>query len=347
VTLRPPRPAPRIAVVGATGAVGGALLELIEDHGLRYRDLHLLASSRSAGRRIPVGGQDHTVRDLDDFDFAEADLAFFAAGADVSAARAPGAATHGTLVIDSSDAFRRDPATPLVVPQINPDQLLRRPPGGVIAGPDGATVPLVRMLHAVERRWGVHRAVVSTYQAASHRGHQGVEELLEGSELALQDPDAELPRVTFDPPLAFNVVPLTDRLTPDGSTLAEQRLLEESRRILGRPDLEVTATCVQVPVVNGHGQAVWVQCRAPVKHPELTLLLARQPEVTVHDGGLLRSPPSPLTVGRPDHVHIGRLRVCARDPREFWAWLVADNLRTGAALNAVRIAEVLSERGLV
>ncbi len=341
------RSAPRIALVGATGAVGAALIELIEDRGLRHREIHLLASRRSAGRRVLVAGQAHTVRALDAFDFADADLAFFAAGTEVSAVLAPTAAAHGTLVIDSSEAFRTDPATPLVVPQVNPHQLARRPASGVIACPGGSTVPLVRMLHAVERRWGVQHAVVSTYEAASGRGHPGVEELLESSELALQDPDAELPHASFDPPLAFNVVPLTGGLLPSGSTPGEEQLARETRRILDRPELGVTATCVQVPVVGGHSMAVWVQCAAPVERAELVRLLAQSPDVVVHDGDLLRLPPTPLTLERPDRVHIGRLRVSEQDPRSFWAWIVADNLRTGAALNAVRIAELLIEGDLL
>ncbi|MEU1621713.1 aspartate-semialdehyde dehydrogenase [Streptomyces sp. NPDC005722] len=339
--------APRIAIVGATGAVGSTLIELIEERGLRYREVHLVASARSAGRHVAVDGRAREVVALEDFDFGRADIAFFSAGTAVSDKWAKSAVAQGALVIDNTNAFRMDPDTPLVVPQVNAAELHRRPGGGIVANPNCSTIPLVRALLPVQRRWGVRQVVVSTYQAASGQGHQGIEELLEGSEVALRDPDADLPSERFRPALAFNVVPSIDRLLDDGFTLEEQKMLQESRKILGLPHLDLTATCVRVPVVNSHSEAVWVEAGAPVDRGELVALLARLPEVTVHDREHPGGFPTPLTAGHPDHVHIGRIRVAPHNPRGFWMWLVSDNLRVGAALNAVQIAEYALGRGFL
>ncbi|MEV6581935.1 aspartate-semialdehyde dehydrogenase [Streptomyces sp. NPDC051582] len=339
--------APRIAIVGATGAVGSTLIELLEERALRHRELHLVASSRSAGRLIPVGGRPYEVQALEDFDFGLVDLAFFSAGTGVSAEWVPGAVAKGALVIDNTNAFRMDPGTPLVVPQVNHRALDEPPESGIIANPNCSTIPLVRVLQPVERRWGVRQAVVSTYQAASGQGHHGVEELLEGSDLALRDPDAELPAERFRPPLAFNVVPFIDVLQDSGFTLEEEKMVRESRKILGLAHLDVTTTCVRVPVVNCHSEAVWIEADAPVDRDELIALLSAQPEVTVHDAENRAAFPTPLKAGHPDHVHVGRVRVSPHNPRGFWLWLVSDNLRVGAALNAIQIAEYVLGRGFL
>jgi aspartate-semialdehyde dehydrogenase len=339
--------APRIAIVGATGAVGSTLIELIEERGLRYREMHLVASARSAGRHVAVDGRACEVFALEDFDFGRADIAFFSAGTSVSDKWVKSAVAQGALVVDNTNAFRMDPDTPLVVPQVNAAELDRRPVSGIVANPNCSTIPLVRALQPVQRRWGIRQVVVSTYQAASGQGHQGIEELLEGSEVALRDPDADLPSERFRPALAFNVVPFIDRLLETGFTLEEQKMLQESRKILGLPHLDLTATCVRVPVVNSHSETVWVEAGAPVDREELLALLAALPEVTVHDREQPGGFPTPLTAGHPDHVHIGRIRVAPHNPRGLWMWLVSDNLRVGAALNAIQIAEYLLTRGFL
>ncbi|MGN9791990.1 aspartate-semialdehyde dehydrogenase [Streptomyces sp. OZ13] len=339
--------APRIAIVGATGVVGNTLIELIEERSLPYREMHLVASARSAGRELMVDGRPYAVQDLEDFDFGRADIAFFSAGTPISTEWVPVAAAKGTLVIDNTNAFRMDPDTPLVVPQVNAHVLERRPDSGIVANPNCSTIPLVRVLQPVERRWGIRQVVASTYQAASGQGHQGIEELLEGTELALRDPDAELPAERFKPPLAFNVVPSIDRLLDTGFTLEEQKMLQESRKILDRPHLDLTATCVRVPVVNSHSEAVWVEAGAPVDRAELVALLAGLPEVTVHDAENPAAFPTPLRAGHPDHVHVGRIRVTPDNPRGFWLWLVSDNLRVGAALNAIQVAEYVLRHGFM
>lgn len=337
--------APRIAVVGATGAVGGTLLELVEDQGLRYRALHLIASARSAGREIRVDGRDHPVHDLAGFDFARADVAFFFAGAEISRRWAPLAAAAGALVVDGSSAFRLAEDVPLVVPGVNAALLDRRPARGLVAGPGAATVALVRVLAPIARRWAVRRLVVSTYQPASEAGHSGIEELQEGTRARLQDPQTVLPAEAFSPPLAFDVLTGDGDGDMDGGFTEQERgLRDETRRVLGLPELDLTATCVRVPVVNGQCAAVWVDCAAAVDRTELVALLRSAPGVTVHDGAAAAAP-TPATLGDPDSVHVGRIRVSPTDPTGFWLWLVADNLRGAAALNAVQVLGELTARG--
>lgn len=338
--------APRIAIVGATGAVGTTLARLIEERGFAYRSVSLVASARSAGRELPLDGTAHPVHALDGFDFSTVDLAFFSAGTGTSQEWVPAATAAGALVIDNTNAFRMDPDTPLVVPQVNPEQLDRRPVSGVVANPNCSTIPLVRLLRPVQHAAGLREVVVSTYQAASGRGLTGIEELREDTRRALAEPAQEPLAKEFTPSLAFDVLPSIDRPLADGFTLEEQKMRQESQKILGLPHLDLTATCVRVPVVNGHSEAALVRTERPLERSELVELLATAEEVTVHDRELLGAFPTPRTAGdRPDHVHVGRIRVTPQDPRSFWLWIVADNLRIGAALNAIQIAEELRRRG--
>ncbi|MFF4186685.1 aspartate-semialdehyde dehydrogenase [Streptomyces sp. NPDC001691] len=339
--------APRIALVGATGAVGTTLIRLIEERDFAYREIHLVASARSAGRELTVDGRPCRVEALDTFDFSGVDLAFFSAGGSVSTKWVPSAVAQGALVIDNTNAFRMDPDTPLVVPQVNADRLAERPVSGIIANPNCSTIPLVRLLRPIADRWGIRRVVVSTYQAASGRGHSGIAELAEGSRIILEDPQAPVPAEEFSPGLAFNVIPFIDELLDTGFTLEELKMLRESRKILDIPHLDVTTTCVRVPVVNGHSEAVWIECDSDVDRAELIAALVALPEVVVHDRDVVGAFPTPRTAGAADHVHVGRIRVTPHDPRGLWLWVVADNLRIGAALNAIQIAEALNDRGVL
>ncbi|MFC7309302.1 aspartate-semialdehyde dehydrogenase [Streptomyces monticola] len=336
--------APRVAIVGATGAVGNTLIGLIEQRGLRYRDMKLVASARSAGTELTVDGVAYPVQAVDEFDFSTVDLAFFSAGTEASEQWVPKATAAGAVVIDNTIAYRMDPDTPLVVPQVNAHELDRRPKSGVIANPNCSTIPLVRLLKGVEERWGIRQAVVSTYQAASGLGHPGVDELRDASRATLEHPEEAYPNKEFTPSLAFNVIPKIDRFLDTGFTLEEQKMLQESRKILGIPHLDVTTTCVRVPVVNGHSEAVWIETQGVVDRTELVEVLAALPEVTVHDRESPREFPTPATIDDPNQVHVGRVRVNPNNPRAFWLWLVADNLTIGAALNAIQIAEELIAR---
>ncbi|WP_322750112.1 MULTISPECIES: aspartate-semialdehyde dehydrogenase [unclassified Frankia] len=346
MTLVADAAAPRVALVGATGVVGSTLIQLIEERGFRYRAVHLIASGRSAGRELAVDGRAYQVQDLASFDFSQVDVAFFSAGGSVSETFVPAAVDKGVLVIDNTSAFRMDPHTPLIVPQINAHELSRRPDSGIVANPNCSTIPLVRLLGTVQERWGIRQAVVSTYQAASGRGHSGIAELYAASQATLTDRRDLGPAQEFTPSLAFNVVPFIDRLLDSGFTFEEQKMLQECRKILGLPHLDVTTTCVRVPVANCHSEAAWIECNNPVDRTELVERLAALPEVAVHDKDMMGAFPTPRTATtRPDHVHVGRIRVAEHNPRGFWLWIVADNVRIGAALNAIQIAEAMIERG--
>ncbi|WKU03008.1 aspartate-semialdehyde dehydrogenase [Micromonospora sp. HUAS LYJ1] len=331
-----------IAVVGATGAVGRTLIDLLVQRGFPVGECVPVASARSAGQRIDVPGGTATVHDLDRYDFSGVRLAFFSAGTGVSERHARRAAAQGALVIDNTNAFRMAVDVPLVVPQVNPDVLDQRPDSGIIANPNCSTIPLVRLLAPLRQRYGLRRVTVSTYQAASGRGNRGMAELRAQAAAATDDPTRTGPVEAFGIPLAYNVIPLIDTLLGDGFTLEEQKMRQESRKILRDPTLDVTATCVRVPVLNGHSETVVVDCDAPVDDGELAALLAGEPEVRVWAD----RPPTPRTLDDPDLVHVGRVRVDPEHPNRVAFWLVADNLRIGAALNAVQIAEVLVARGV-
>lgn len=333
---------PRIAIAGATGAVGETLRDLIVARGFPYATLHLLASQRSAGRLLEVDGRTYRVEALEDFDFAQVDIAFFSCGTPVSRVHARRAAKAGALVIDNTNAFRMDADTPLCVPQVNAHVLATRPASGIVANPNCSTIPLVRLLQPLDRLFGVERVFVSTYQAASGAGANGIAELEDGTRAALADPDAPVPHARFAVPLPFNLVPSIDAPLETGFTLEEQKMTQESRKILERPDLRLTATCVRVPVVNGHSETAYVLCRDPVDREAAVAALHAAPEVLVFDEGPGRvAYPTPRYLADVDQVHVGRIRTDPDDPRGLWLWLIADNLRIGAALNAIQIAEAL------
>lgn len=344
---RPPLArSPRIALVGGTGAVGRTFLELIAERGFETSSIRLIASARSAGRTLPLpGGATAVVESLATCDFSGVDLAFFSAGTPVSAEHAPRAAAAGALVVDNTNAFRMDPDSPLVVPQVNGHLLAERPRSGIVANPNCSTIPLVRLLQPIQERYGLNRVTVSTYQAASGGGQSGIDELRADTSARLADHTAPAPgNSRFGPGLAFNVVPAIDKFLEHGGTLEEQKMRQESRRILDLGGLDLTATCVRVPVVNGHSEAVVVDTEHPATAAEITALLAGQEEVRVWAEGF----PTPRTVtGEPDLVHVGRVRTDPENPRRVLLWLVADNLRIGAALNALQIAEKAVSHGIV
>lgn len=331
----------RIAIAGATGAVGQELLRLMESRELDADLIGLAASARSVGRELSFRGRVHRVQDLERFDFRDVDLAFFSAGSSVSRKHARRAAAEGALVIDNTNAFRMDADTPLLVPQVNAHALARRPKSNIIANPNCSTIPVVRLLDPVHKVAPIRSVIASTYQAASGAGLTGLEELDASVHEVLDGAADGSLHKRFAAPLGFNVVPSIDVLQPDGFTLEERKMLDETRKILSAPRLHVSATCVRVPVRNCHSAAVYVQCEQAIDVETLKRLWRESPEVRVYEGSEPGDFPSPRIVSASDWVHVGRIRQDPENAQAFWFWVVSDNIRIGAALNAVQIAETL------
>jgi aspartate-semialdehyde dehydrogenase len=335
----------RVAIVGATGQVGGVMRRVLAERSFPVDELRLFASSRSAGRTIEWQGVDIVVEDAAQADPSGIDIALFSAGAAGSRALAPRFAAAGAVVVDNSSAWRMDPDVPLVVAEVNPDTL-GRIPKGIVANPNCTTMafmPVVAPLHAAA---GLRRLVVSTYQAVSGAGLAGTAELDEqvrkvadgASALTHDGAAVDFPTpVKFAGPVAFNVLPLAGRLVDDGSgeTDEEQKLRTESRKILGLPDLAVSGTCVRVPVFTGHSVSINAEFERPLSVERALQLLAAAPGVELADV------PTPLLAAGRDPSFVGRVR---RDPtvaNGLALFVSNDNLRKGAALNAVQIAELL------
>ncbi|MEA3540106.1 MAG: aspartate-semialdehyde dehydrogenase [Pseudomonadota bacterium] len=342
-----PLPArPNVGIVGATGLVGGMMREILAERDFPIGALRLFASARSSGKTIPFRGNDVVVEDAETADFAGLDIVFFSAGGSTSRTLAPKAAAAGAVVIDNSSAWRSDPDVPLVVAEVNPEAL-RDIPKGIVANPNCTTMaamPVLKPLHAAA---GLKSLVASTYQAVSGGGMAGVEELHEqivagasGSEALARDGaavDLGQPR-KWAVPIGFNVVPLNYVLGEDGYTEEEAKLRDESRKILGLPDLTVSGTCVRVPVFTGHALSMNVAFERPLSVADALKLLEAAPGVVVTDV------PNPLEATGKDPVFVGRVRNDPTVANGLALFVVGDNLRKGAALNAVQVAEVLLEQ---
>jgi aspartate-semialdehyde dehydrogenase len=331
----------RVAIAGATGAVGRELLRLMEERTLDVELVGVAASARSAGSTVVFRGKELTVTDLDHFDFSNVDIAFFSAGSAVSRKHARRAAAAGALVIDNTNAFRMDADTPLLVPQVNAHALAQRPSSNIIANPNCSTIPVVRLLAPVNRINPITSVIACTYQAASGAGLTGLQELDASVREVLDDAQGEARHDRFVAPLGFNVIPSIDSLEADGFTMEERKLAIESRKIMSTPSIHVSATCVRVPVRNCHSAAVYVQTERPITRAELIDLWRAADEVKVYEGANAADFPSPRIVSASDLVHVGRIRQDPENPNGFWFWVVSDNIRIGAALNAVQIAETL------
>ncbi|MBX7147052.1 MAG: aspartate-semialdehyde dehydrogenase [Alphaproteobacteria bacterium] len=329
-----------IAIVGATGAVGTTLISLFEERNFYYDNLYLVASAKSKGKHLKVKNVDYPIHDLAEFDFGQVNLAFFSAGTGISQEWVKKATDKGVIVIDNTNAFRMDHQTPLVVPQVNGHLLYQKPKSGVIANPNCSTIPLVRLLKPIDQYYNLKKIIVSTYQAASGRGLSGINDLIENTDKSLHNNETLPSSKKFSTTLAFNLIPDIDTRLETGFTLEEQKMRQESRKIMDKPELLVSATCVRVPVVNCHSEAVYFECDHHLDQKNILTMLAKQPEVTVYEGQGLEGYPTPRTINNFDHVHVGRVRVDPDNPKAGWLWLVADNLRIGAALNAIQIAEI-------
>lgn len=335
----------RVAVVGATGAVGREILKTLAERGFPADEVVALASGRSAGAEVSYG-EDRVlkVRDLERFDFAGTHLGLFSPGAAVSAVHAPRAAAAGCLVIDNTSQFRMEPGVPLVVPEVNPHHLARRPKRGIIANPNCSTIQMVVALKPLHDIAKVRRIVVATYQSVSGAGKEAMDELWSQTRgIFVNDPPTP---EQFTKPIAFNVIPHIDRFMDDGATKEEWKMAVETRKILD-PDIQVMATCVRVPVMIGHAEAVHAEFETPITERQAREALRDAPGLTLldtrDDGGYA----TPLEIAGEDAVFVSRLRRDPTVPNGLAFWCVADNLRKGAALNAVQIAEELHRNGVL
>ncbi len=330
-----------VAVVGATGMVGQEMLRVLAQRQFPSDRVVALASERSKGLSVRYNGSSVTVDPLDENAFKGIDVALFAASGDIALMYGPLAAEAGALVIDNSSAWRMKENVPLVVPEVNADDIKRNE--GIIANPNCCAIPLTVALNPIKQRAGLKRVLVSTYQSASGAGRALVDELEEQTRAIAS---GKTPSVTAYPQqLAYNVVPGGWRPDVDGFNEEEVKIANETRKILHMPDLRIAATCVRVPVPVGHGEAVFVETVEQLTAEDARELLGNSPGIVVEDDPHARIYPTPHHVAGKDEVYVGRIRNDPSTPHGLALWLVSDNLRKGAALNAVQIAEMAIEIG--
>ena len=333
----------RIAVVGATGAVGGVLLRVIEERGLPVDEIRLCASERSWGRQLLFQGRKVAVEPATPELLSQVDVVFIAAGSGISREVAPMAVEQGAFVIDKSSAFRMDPEVPLVVPELNAADLESH--SGIVSTPNCSTTQLVMALKPLDDANTVTRAIVDTYQSVSGTGAAAMEELRLQSGAVLDGGSARPSEYPHQ--IAFNVLPQVETFLDNGYTTEEMKMVEETRKIMHRPDLSVSATCARVPVMVSHSEAVHVEFEHPMTSAEVREILSDAPGVEVVDDPEAAVYPMPIDgVGR-DPVYVGRIRQDVSHPNGIAMWLVSDNLRKGAALNAVQIAEEVLRNDLL
>ena len=329
-----------VAVVGATGAVGEAMIEILESREFPVDTLYPLASSRSAGKSVQFRGKHHTVQDLSTFDFSQTPIGLFSAGGDISAEYASIAASAGCVVIDNTSHFRRDKDVPLVIPEVNPEAIADYRSRGIIANPNCSTIGMLVALKPLYDAVGIERINVATYQAVSGTGKAAIEELA-GQTARLLNGKAPEPEV-YPKQIAFNAIPHIDAFQDNGYTREEMKMVWETQKILGDPNILVNPTCVRVPVFFGHAEAVHIETREPISVEQARSLLEAAEGVTLLDRHEAGGYPTPVTeAAGADSVFVGRVRADISHPRGLNLWVVADNVRKGAALNSVQIAEVL------
>lgn len=339
----------RLAVVGATGAVGTEMLKILDQRSFPFDELVPVASPRSAGRKLECGGRSWEVRALAPDVFDGVDLALFDVPDELAAEWAPIAVERGATVIDNSGAWRMDDAVPLVVPEVNPEAV-KQPDRGIIASPNCTTLAMVVPINALHRHVPLNRLILASYQAVSGTGAAGTDELWDQLETIVKKPDAGREGrardvleggPAFGHPIAMNVIPQAGSVKNDGYTSEELKLCFETRKIMGLPELRVTATCVRVPVAVGHGVAVHAEFEGPITPDEARSILAAAPGVELVDDVASGRYPTPLDAAGLDPCFVGRIRQDLFDPNALELFCVADNLRKGAALNTVQIAELL------
>lgn len=330
-----------VAVVGATGAVGEAMLSILEQRNFPVNEIFPLASSRSAGKSVVFNGRSLEVGRLDEFDFSTVELGLFSAGGSVSAEYAPKATAAGCIVVDNTSYFRNDPEIPLIVPEVNLHALDQH--RGIIANPNCSTIQMVVALKPIYDAVGIHRINVATYQAVSGAGRRAIEELA-GQTAALLN--GKKPAMEVMPKqIAFNVIPEIDSFQDNGYTREEMKMVWETRKILEDDTLMINPTAVRVPVFYGHSEAVHLETRDPVTAAEVRQLLSVAPGVTVIDDHTPGGYPTAVTeAAKQDGVFVGRIREDISCDRGINLWIVSDNVRKGAALNSIQISEALLDR---
>jgi len=333
----------RVGIVGATGAVGQEMRKILAERGFPLASLKLMASSRSAGKELDFQGEKIKVREASPQEFKDLDLVLFSAGASVSKALAPEAVKAGAVVIDNSSAFRMEENVPLTVPEVNPETLNQHQ--GLIANPNCSTIQLVVVINPLHRTYQIKRMVITTFQSVSGTGRRAIEELRNQTRAFLEGQPVK--KEVYPHQIAFNLLPQIDVFLENLYTKEEMKLVNETRKILNDHSLKITSTCVRVPVFVSHSESVNLELEKPVELGEVRDLLKNSPGVKVLDEPEKSLYPLPLMAEGTDHCFVGRIRPDESLPSGLNLWIVADNLRKGAALNAIQIAEELVKRGLI
>ena len=329
-----------VAIVGATGLVGQEFIKVLEQRNFPMTSIQLLASERSIGKRLFVAHQEIEVKETVSESFKGIDIALFSAGTEISRYFSPRAAQSGAVVIDNSSAFRMTDTVPLVVPEVNPEDIKRH--RGIIANPNCSTIQLVVALYPLHKVNPIKRIITATYQAVSGTGSAAVDELTAQAKQVL-DGQTTIPHV-YPHQIAFNVLPEIDVFLDNGYTKEEWKLVEETRKIMHAEEIAISTTCVRVPVFTGHSMAVNIEFSQPMSPEEARRILAQAPGVKVIDDPVISLYPQPWSATGTDEVFVGRIRRDESHPNGLVMWIVADNLRKGAALNAVQIAEEMIKR---
>ncbi len=327
-----------VAIVGATGAVGVEFLKLLEARNFPIDNLKLLASARSVGKKLEFRGEQITVEELTSKSFQGIDLAFFSAGRTRSKEFVPHAVDAGTVVIDNSSAFRMDPDVPLVVPEINPQTAFKHK--GIIANPNCSTIQMVVALNPLHQAATIKRVVVSTYQSTSGAGAKGMNELINQTRAWANNEPLEVS--AFPVQIVFNLFPHVDIFLENGYTKEEMKMVNETQKIMDAPDMGISATCVRVPVLRAHSEAVWIETEQKLSPEEAREILKKAPGIIVKDELINGGYPTPWDANETFEIYVGRIREDFSHPKGLTFWVVADQLYKGAVLNSIQIAEVLA-----
>ncbi|HID01109.1 MAG TPA: aspartate-semialdehyde dehydrogenase [Piscirickettsiaceae bacterium] len=333
-----------IAVVGATGAVGETIMRVLEERKFPVRNLYPLASSRSAGKKVAFNGSWVTVQDLETFDFSKVQIGLFSPGASVSKVYAPKAAAAGCVVVDNTSQFRYDEDIPLVVPEVNPDAVAGYKNRGIIANPNCSTIQMLVALKPIYDVVGIERINVATYQAVSGSGKEAIEELATQTANLLNLKPIETH--VYPKQIAFNCIPQIDVFMDNGYTKEEMKMVWETKKIMGDDTIEVNPTAVRVPVFYGHSEAIHIETREKITAEAARDILAKAPGVVLMDERRDGGYPTAIDAADTDPVYVGRIREDISHPRGLNLWVVADNVRKGAATNTVQIAELLIKKYL-